>query len=421
MAGLEPFFGHHSAVANNTDISNTLSGYPYCMANIDRAKRTRKHFGTIRQMPSGKWQARYTGTDGIQRVAPHTFLSKKQAEVWLARKQIEIEDQKWRPPELGKETVAAWAKRWMATKVNLKPSTKADYEKRLRVYVVPRFGNTYVNKIMRADVQAWVEELIESGFSASTVRHAVGTLSRILNEAMATGALVANPCQRISLPRLPKDKVEPLTLEQVKALAYAIEYPEIKPAGHGAVPPGRHHFPEYGLLVRFAAFTGLRAAEVAGLKLKAIELDKGVVRVTETLSEVGGYLHTVPPKTYQARAVPLPEFLIEELRNHFNTLGGDVDSYVFRSPQGAPLRWESFYSRHFKPAVRQAGLPESTRFHDLRHTYASILISQGAHPRAMMERLGHSSINVTLGTYGHLLPGLDEELTRKLNQAWSSS
>jgi integrase len=371
-------------------------------------------------MPSGKWQVRYTGTDGIQRVAPHTFLSKKQAEVWLARKQIEIEDQKWRPPELGKETVAIWAERWIATRVNLKPSTKADYEKKLRVYVIPRFGNTHVNKIIRADVQAWVQELVDTGAGASTVRHAIGTLSRILNEAVATGALVANPCQRISLPRLPKGKVEPLTLDQVRALANAIEYPVIKPAGHGARPTGRHHFPEYGLLVRFTAFTGLRAAEVAGLKIRALELDKGVVRVTETLSEVGGYLHTVPPKTYQSRSVPLPEFLIEELRDHLATLDDNPDGYVFRAPTGTPLRWQNFYNHHFKPAVRQAGLPESTRFHDLRHTFAAILIDQGAHPRAMMERLGHSSINMTLGTYGHLLPGLDEELTRKLNQAWNN-
>ncbi len=381
-------------------------------------RRTRRRFGHLRRLPSGRWQAKYPGPDGKFHTAPHTFKGKGIAEQWLVDKEAEIGRGEWRAPQRSKETVAIWAERWMASKVNLKPNTKADYEKRLRVYVIPRFGDTSIAKITRTDVQGWVQELMEQGFSASTVRHAIGTLSRILNEAVATGALVANPCQRISLPRLPKGKVEPLTLDQVKALAYAIEYPEIKPAGHGAVPPGRHHFPEYGLLVRFAAFTGLRAAEIAGLKIKALELDKGVVRVTETLSEVGGYLHTVPPKTYQARAVPLPEFLIEELRNHFNTLGGDVDSYVFRSPQGAPLRWESFYSRHFKPAVRQAGLPESTRFHDLRHTFASFLIMQGAHPKAMMERLGHSSINVTLGTYGHLLPGLDEDLTRKLNTIW---
>ena len=383
-------------------------------------RRTRRRFGHLRRLPSGRWQAKYPGPDGKFHTAPHTFRGKGVAEQWLVEKEAEIGRGEWRAPQRSKETVATWADRWMATKINLKPKTKADYEMTLRVYVVPRFGDVSIAKITRADVQAWVQELVDTGAGASTVRHAIGTLSRILNEAVATGALVANPCQRISLPRLPKGKVEPLTLDQVRALANAIEYPVIKPAGHGARPIGRHHFPEYGLLVRFAAFTGLRAAEVAGLKIKALDLDKEVVRVTETLSEVRGHLYTVPPKTYQSRSVPLPEFLIEELREHLATLDDYPDGYVFRAPTGTPLRWQNFYNHHFKPAVRQAGLPESTRFHDLRHTFAAILIDQGAHPRAMMERLGHSSINVTLGTYGHLLPGLDEELTRKLNQAWSN-
>lgn len=191
----------------------------------------------------------------------------------------------------------------------------------------------------------------------------------------------------------------------------------IKPAANGARPTGRHHLLEYGLLIRFTAFTGLRAAEVSGLKIKALELDKGAVRVTETLSEVRGHLDTVLPKTYRPRSVPLPEFLIKELREHLATLDDDPDGYVFRAPTGTPLRWHNFYNHHFKPAVRQAGLSESTRFHDLRRTFAAILIGQGADPRAMMEHLGHLSINMTLDTYGHLLSGLDEEVTPRLKQA----
>ncbi len=312
--------------------------------------------------------------------------------------------------------MATWAERWIASKINLKPKTKADYEMTLRVYVVPRFGDTSISKITRADVQAWVQDLTAQGLSVSSVRRAIGGLNRIFGEAIISGALENNPCQRISLPRQPKSEVEPLTLEQVRALADAIEHPEIKPAGNGARPVGRSHFPEYSLLIRFTVFTGLRAGEVAGLKRKAVDLDKGEVRITETLSEVRGHLYTVPPKTYQSRSVPLPKFLVRELREHLATLDDDPDGYVFRAPTGTPLRWQNFYNHHFKPAVRQAGLPESTRFHDLRHTFATLLVNQGAHPRAMMERLGHSSINVTLGTYGHLLPGLDEELTRKLNK-----
>ena len=362
------------------------------------------------------WQAKYPGPDGKFHTAPHTFKGKGVAEQWLVEKEAEIGRGEWRAPQRSKETVATWADRWMATKINLKPKTKADYEMTLRVYVVPRFGDVSIAKITRADVQAWVQELVDTRAGASTVRHAVAALNQILNEAIKSGEITANPCQHVTLPRLPKGQVKPLTPEQIKSLAEAIEYPVIKPAGHGAVAPGRHYFPEYGLLIRLTALTGLRAGEVAGIKRKAVNLDKGVIHITETLSEVRGSLHTVEPKTYQSRSVPLPDILIEKLREHLNTLDDDPEGYVFRAPDGGPIRWQNFYNRHFKPAVRQAGLPESTRFHDLRHTFAAFLIEQGAHPRAMMERLGHSSINVTLGTYGHLLPGLDEELTRKLNK-----
>ncbi|WP_276939312.1 tyrosine-type recombinase/integrase, partial [Ferrimicrobium acidiphilum] len=120
------------------------------------------------------------------------------------------------------------------------------------------------------------------------------------------------------------------------------------------------------------------------------------------------------------RAVPLPDFLVEELRKHIAQLDGGGNGYVFRASEGGPLRWQNFYNKHFKPAVARAGLPDTTRFHDLRHTAAAAMIAVGAHPRAIMERLGHSSITVTLGTYGHLLPSLDEELTRKLDAHWTT-
>jgi Phage integrase family len=89
----------------------------------------------------------------------------------------------------------------------------------------------------------------------------------------------------------------------------------------------------------------------------------------------------------------------------------EPDALVFGAPEGGPLRHRNFYRRRFRPAVADAGLPERTRFHDLRHTCAALLIAQGAHPLAVMQRLGHSSITVTMNTYGHLFPELDEALT----------
>ena len=94
---------------------------------------------------------------------------------------------------------------------------------------------------------------------------------------------------------------------------------------------------------------------------------------------------------------------------------------MFTAPRGGPLRHNLFYVRHFKPAVVRAGLPPALRFHDLRHTCAALLIAQGAHPRAIMERLGHSSIQVTLDRYGHLFPGLDAALTDGLEATYRAS
>ena len=133
----------------------------------------------------------------------------------------------------------------------------------------------------------------------------------------------------------------------------------------------------------------------------------------EAVSEVNGRLVFGPTKTYQSRSVPLPRFLCDELVSLL--AGKGQEDFVFPGPEGGPLRHGNFYTHHFKPPVRQAGLPETLRFHDLRHSFAGFLIAEGAHPRAIMERMGHSSITVTLNTYGHILPGLEEQLTEALD------
>ena len=136
-------------------------------------KRDRKHFGTIRQLPSGRFQVRFTDTDGSRQPAPRTFLDRKQAEIWLARKRIEIEDKIWSPPKPDDETVAVWAERWLVSKLNLKPKTKADYQVRVRAYILPRWGGVAVSKITRGDVQQFVQDIVDSVSGTSTVHHAV--------------------------------------------------------------------------------------------------------------------------------------------------------------------------------------------------------------------------------------------------------
>jgi integrase len=128
------------------------------------------------------------------------------------------------------------------------------------------------------------------------------------------------------------------------------------------------------------------------------------VDVKASASEAYGELQFVATKTYERRTVPIPKSLIDELAAQ--VAGRGAPDFVWLSPQGGPFRYSNWFKRHFKPAVVRAGLPSGTRFHDLRHSYAAMLIAQGAHPRAIMERMGHSTITVTLDTYGHLCPSL---------------
>ncbi len=174
-----------------------------------------------------------------------------------------------------------------------------------------------------------------------------------------------------------------------------------------------------GTLVVFAAYTGLRAGEVAALRIGRVDLLRGTVEVAESYAEVHGALVLGATKTYERRTVRMPRFLCDRLGEHLARAGrtqpGDL---VFTDSAGGPLRHSNFYRRTFKPAVVAAGLPERLRFHDLRHTCAALLIAQGAHPKAMMERFGHSSITVTLDRYGHLFPSLDETLVDGLERTY---
>ena len=155
------------------------------------------------------------------------------------------------------------------------------------------------------------------------------------------------------------------------------------------------------------------------LRIKRVNLASAKAEVAENLGEASdGTLRFGATKTYQRRTVPLAPFLVERLRPM--VAGRGDEDFVFTAPGGGPVRHHNFYSRSFKPGVKTAGLDESIRFHDLRHTCAAWLIDSGAHVRAIMEWLGHSSPSVTLGTYGHLFPSLTEKLVDGLQARWEA-
>lgn len=200
----------------------------------------------------------------------------------------------------------------------------------------------------------------------------------------------------VDLPRQPQSEMQFLSAEELQWLA------------DGTTPP-------YGTLILFLGYGGLRWGEAISLRRSRCDLLRARVEVAETLSEVNGKWHWGEPKTYQRRTVVLPAFLKERLAAHLAVeVDGDSRALVFTSPTGKRIRHGWFCTRVWKPALEGARLPLDVRIHDLRHTSASLLISQGVHPRAVQAHLGHSSIAVTMDRYGHLFPSECEAIAGKL-------
>jgi integrase len=361
----------------------------------------RRQFGSIRKLPSGRWQARYR--DAANQEHAETFGGKADADTWLAGAQADMARGDWRDPTMARVAFATWAERWLATTVHLAPKTRIGYESILRTRCLPAFGTTPVVAIDTPAVRGFVSDLLAADVPVGTVVKARAVLRLVMATAIEGGAIKANPCDGVRVGRTRRREMVFLTPAQVEDLATAIT----NPSRGGS-------YPAYGLLVRFAAYSGLRAGEITALRVSRLDLMRGRVDVAESLSEVPGRgLVYGPTKTYHRRSVAIPRFLVDELAHLVAAQAGHAP--VFTATTGGPLRWTNFYPRHYRPAVLEAGLPPSTRFHDLRHTCAALSVAQGAHPEAIKQRLGHSTITTTLDVYGHLFPELEEALTDRLD------
>jgi integrase len=365
--------------------------------------------GTVRKKPSGSWEARYRDPAG--RTRGKSFRTKREAERFLERTGADMQRGDWLDPRAARTTFRSWATDWMATKVNLREGTRVGYESLLEAHVLPAFSDMPAGRIDKLAVQGWVAALTKAGLGAGTVRNAFGVLRQVLGAAVDGGALRNNPCFGVDLPRVTREEMFFATHDEIAALADAIAHPvdeDGKPAGP---------YEQYALLVKLDAYTGLRFGELAALRRRRVDIKGRRIQVAEAVREVDGRLVYTSTKTYETRSVPLPGFLVEALADHLAGLPDDPDQFVFTSPDGGPLRNGNFRTRHFVPAVQQAGLSEGFRIHDVRHTFAAFLIAEGGHPLAVTKRLGHSSIQVTHDRYGHLFKHLEEGLTDALDAA----
>jgi integrase len=277
-------------------------------------------------------------------------------------------------------------------------STRDFRETYLRNHVQPEFEDVPLSRITKLQVQGWIRELVEKGLHPGTIYHCYRILRCVLKEAVDARLIPESPCRRITLPRIPKIEQRFLTATDVEVLADCVD-------------------PHYRTLTYSAVYLGCRWGELVGLKWRHVDLKKREVRIVGTLEETGaGVGYVEETKTSGSRrSISIPLFLIDLLREQRRQ---DPDAeFVFVTESGGLIRRSNFRSRCWKPALKKAGLDDGLRFHDLRHTCASLLIEQGAHPKEIQARLGHSSITTTLDRYGHLMSSLGHQLSADLDES----
>ncbi len=344
------------------------------------------------------WQVRYR--DPQRRMRSRTFAKKQAADKFANTVEADKDRGGYIDPKAGKVTFGEWAGEWLATTKHLKPKTKEGYQSLLRAHLEPAFGHKALASIRPVDVRRFISELSERGLSPSRLRQARHLLGMILGAAVENGAIARTPVVGIKVPRDHRREMHFLSAEQVRALAFAT--------------PERHR-----ALVLLLAYGGLRWGEAAALRRGRVNLLRGRVEVKEAVSETGAGLFYGATKTGEDRAVAIPSFLRDLLASHLEAYVGPApEALVFTTETGAALRSNNFRQRVWHPALKAAGLPETVRIHDLRHTCATLLISQGAHAKAIQTHLGHATIAVTFDVYGHMLPDDQDALAAGLDAVY---
>lgn len=357
-------------------------------------RRGRRSFGKLRRLPSGRWQASYVAPDGRRRTAPTTFDTKGDASTWLAMRQSEIAEHRWRPapPPADTTTLGEYAEGWLAGR-QLKPRTRAEYRRIMDAKILPGLADRRLTGLTVADVRAWYGTLDPGTPTARA--HAYGLLRTICAAAVAEERIAANPCRIAGAGTTRRaTTTRPATAAEIDAIADAM--------------PAR-----YRLAVRLSAYCALRFGELTELRRADIDPAGGVIRVRRAVTWPGGVATVGTPKSRAGiRDVHVPPNLWPAVAAHLAAhVGPGADALVFPNSTGQHLHHGSLY-KVFKPARAKAGRPD-LRWHDLRHTGATLAARAGATLPEVMARLGHSTVAAAL-VYQHASAERDAELARRI-------
>jgi integrase len=365
----------------------------------------KRSFGNIRKLPSGRFQARYAGPDGMTYTArtaggrPLTFDTRAAADAYLSRVHGDVQAGRWVSPDAPKAaappTLGEYAAAWLAGR-DLADLTRQDYTEMLRDHILPAFGATPVPAVTPAAVRAW-HAALKDRTGPTRRAHTYGLLRTIMNTAVADEVIAASPCRVRGASSVKRAKtIRPASLAELEALVSAL--------------PDR-----YRLMALLAAWCALRFGELAELRRSDIDVRNGVIRVRRGVVRVRGGRKVKGPKSEAGkRAVNIPPHLMPAVRDHLRGhVGASRDALVFPGAQGGHMAPSSLY-RVYYPAREAAGR-EDLRFHDLRHTGAVLAAATGATLAELMGRLGHSTAGAAL-RYQHVAEDRDKAIAEALSE-----
>ncbi len=371
--------------------------------------------GSIYQRASdGLWIASVNlgyGLDGKRK--RRTFYGKTRKEVAERLKAALREQQQGTLAAARRETVAQYLERWLTecAKPSVRPTTYEGYAVLTRRHLIPALGHLPLQKLDSQHIQALLNAKLEAGYSTRTVQYLLVLLRLSLGKALEWEIVSRNVAKRVDPPRQCRREIQPFTKEQAKLFRAAVRGDRLE------------------ALYTAALALGLRRGEVLGLRWEDVDLEQGTLTVRASLQRVDGKLQLAEVKTRGSRrTVRMPKVALEALRSHRTRqleeqLAGGTrwkdSGHVFVSTIGTPLEPRRL-NRLFDALLNTAGLPD-IRFHDLRHTTATLLLADGVPVKMVSEMLGHSTTSMTLDTYSHVLESMRYEAADKMDELLSGA
>jgi integrase len=360
------------------------------MAQVYQQKNAAKDSWTIRI---------FTGRNdnGKKRYVNYTVKgNKKQAEAKARELQHKHETGQAIAPS--REKVADYLVRWhkIAAEPRLKSvRTKKDYIKQLERYIIPVIGNKRLSLVTPMDIQGIYAGMKQDRkLSPTTIIQAHRIFSNALKQAVRWGQLPNNPAEFVDLPSKVPPEITVLTPDEAREFLAQVA--------------GQQH----GEFLTLLLTSGLRPSEAIALRWEDLDLANSRLHVQRKATKDGGQWVYESPKTKKSRrVVDLPTHATLQLARLPR-----IADLIFPNVNGDPIDTRSVMHRHYLPALRAIGVEKSLRLYDLRHTHATLLLLEGIHPKVVSERLGHSSIQITLDTYSHVLPSMQRDTAEKLNE-----